>query len=158
MRRRALVAMFLALLLAVVPGGALPGLTLASGASAQSTRANHHQMPTGWFLALLAILLLLYVGWRSGRLRQLLGAARATRPRGERRGIRVRPGALLPLALLVIVVVALLIDNAVSGDQAARGATLGPNATVTAHTSRTIATIPTTTISARSAPGESRRP
>jgi hypothetical protein len=82
------------------------------------TAASHtpHTTPTGWFLAVMLLLVVLYVLWRSGRLRKLLGAVGERRAAGSRRGllpegVHVRPIALLPLAILVIVVAALLVNH-----------------------------------------------
>ena len=79
-------------------------------------RDNHHTTPTGWFLLLLVLLVVLYVLWRSGRLRALVGAVGARRAAGARRGllpegVHVSPVALVPLALLLIVVAVLVISH-----------------------------------------------
>jgi cytochrome oxidase Cu insertion factor (SCO1/SenC/PrrC family)/thiol-disulfide isomerase/thioredoxin len=98
----------------------------AATSSEKSTPSNHHQTPTGWLLALLILLLLVYVGWRSGRLRKLRGAVGAMKLRREHRGVKVRPVALLPTALLVVVVVALVISQG-GGRSTATGQTLATN-------------------------------
>ena len=91
-------------------------ITAAAASVAPSTLAAvaaaiHHTAPTGWFLAFVVLLALLYVAWRTGRLRHLRSSAAAWRLRGEFRGLRVRPAALLPTVVLVIVVVVLLLDH-----------------------------------------------
>jgi ABC-type branched-subunit amino acid transport system permease subunit len=73
--------------------------------------AAGHQTPTGWFLALLIVLAVLYVALRTGRLGKLRTAVRDLRLRSEFRGIRIRPVALVPTVLLVIVVALLLIAH-----------------------------------------------
>ena len=79
-----------------------------------ATVHKHHT--TGWFLAAMVLLVLLYVLWRSGRLRKLIDAIGERRMAGPRRGllpagVHVRPVALLPLALLLIVVAVLLVAH-----------------------------------------------
>jgi cytochrome oxidase Cu insertion factor (SCO1/SenC/PrrC family)/thiol-disulfide isomerase/thioredoxin len=99
----------------------------AAASSAKKTApSNHHKTPTGWFLALLILLLLVYIGWRSGRLRKLRGVVGEMRLLGEMRGVRIRPVALLPTALLVVVVVALVISQG-GGGSTATGQTLATN-------------------------------
>jgi len=92
-----------------------------------ATPSNHHQTPTAWFVALLILLLLVYVGWRSGRLRRLRGVVGVMRVRSELRGVRVRPVALLPTVLLAVVVVALLVNQGDGGGSTATGQTLATN-------------------------------
>jgi len=77
---------------------------------------THHTTPAGWFLAVVALLVVLYVLWRRGRLRKLIDAIGERRMAGPRRGllpagVHVRPVALLPLALLLIVVAVLLVAH-----------------------------------------------
>jgi cytochrome oxidase Cu insertion factor (SCO1/SenC/PrrC family)/thiol-disulfide isomerase/thioredoxin len=86
---------------------------VASG-NRKPASTNHHHTPTGWFLALLIALALLYLAWRMGRLGKLRSLAGVLRLRGELKGVRVRPVALLPTALLAVVVVALLINHSSS--------------------------------------------
>jgi hypothetical protein len=82
-----------------------------------STLHTHHATPGGWFLAVVVLLVVLYLLWRSGRLRKLLDAigerrtAGATGRRLLPEGVHVRPVALLPLALLLIVVAVLVISH-----------------------------------------------
>lgn len=81
-----------------------------------STPHLHHTAPGGWFLAGLILLVVLYFLWRSGRLRKLRDAAGERKMSGARRGllpegVRVRPVALLPLTLLLIVIAVLVIDH-----------------------------------------------
>jgi hypothetical protein len=76
----------------------------------------HHKTPAGWFGAVVVLLVVLYVLWRSGRLSKLIDAIGERRMSGAGRGVlpegvHVRPVALVPLALLVIVVVVLLIAH-----------------------------------------------
>ena len=75
-----------------------------------------HSTPTGWFLLVLVLLALLYFLWRSGRLRTLFAGVGERRTAGARRrllpdGVQIRPIALLPMALLLIVVVVLVISH-----------------------------------------------
>lgn len=72
---------------------------------------SHHTAPTGWFLALLILLALIYIAWRTGRLRNVRSSIGRLRLRGELRGVRIRPMALLPLALLLIVIAVLVINH-----------------------------------------------
>jgi cytochrome c biogenesis protein CcmG/thiol:disulfide interchange protein DsbE len=90
--------------------------TAVSG-SQKTAPTNHHHTPTGWFLAILIALALLYVAWRMGRLGKLRSLTGVLRLRGELKGVRVRPVALLPTALLLVVVVALLLNHS-SGTRA----------------------------------------
>jgi cytochrome oxidase Cu insertion factor (SCO1/SenC/PrrC family)/thiol-disulfide isomerase/thioredoxin len=69
-----------------------------------------HKLPSGLFLVVIVALLLLYVGWRTGR----LGKLRPRRPRIPR-GLRLSPIALLPTALLAVVVGALVVNQTRSG-------------------------------------------
>ena len=64
----------------------------------------------------LVLIVLLYVGWRSGRLRQLSRAVRSqvTLPRSRRLlpgGVRIRPAALIPTLLLLAVVAWLVVSR-----------------------------------------------
>ncbi len=70
-----------------------------------------HKAPTGPVFAVVIFLTLLYVAWRTGRLKGLRSTASALRTRGALEGVKVRPLALLPTLLLVIVVVVLLIAH-----------------------------------------------
>lgn len=75
---------------------------------------TRHQTPSGFLLAAVVLLLLLYIGWRSGRLRSVRNAVRALRLGHRNRaleGIRLRPAALLPTVLLAIVIVLLLLTQ-----------------------------------------------
>jgi hypothetical protein len=77
---------------------------------------KNHATPAGWFLAVVVLLVLLYVLWRSGRLRRLIDAIGEHRTAGAGRGllpegVHVRPVALLPLALLLIVIAVLVISH-----------------------------------------------
>jgi hypothetical protein len=75
---------------------------------------GHHSAPGGLLLAVLIVLAILYVGWRTGRLGRAWSAARARRLSGRGgglAGVRVRPLALLPTLLLILVVVLLLITR-----------------------------------------------
>jgi cytochrome c biogenesis protein CcmG/thiol:disulfide interchange protein DsbE len=96
----------------------------AAASSKQIT--NHHKTPTGWFLALIIFLAVLYVGWRTGRLGKVRGAVRVRLLRNELRDVRIRPVALLPSLLLVVVLVALLLNQG-NGGPAATGQTLATN-------------------------------
>jgi len=82
------------------------GATSADTAAKATTAATHHKLPTGVLLAVIVALLLLYIALRTGRLRKL-------NPRGliSLRGVRVTPIALLPTALLAVVVAALAINQ-----------------------------------------------
>ncbi len=42
----------------------------------------HHRAPSGWFLVGVVVIVLLYVGWRTGRLRRLRTLEGVTRMRG----------------------------------------------------------------------------
>jgi hypothetical protein len=84
--------------------------------SLASTGHPHHATPAGWFLGVVVLLVGLYILWRSGRLRRLLDAIGERRGAGSGRGllpdgVHVRPVALLPLALLLIVIVLLAISH-----------------------------------------------
>jgi hypothetical protein len=87
-----------------------------------STGHTHRATPAGWFLAVVVLLVVLYMLWRSGHLRRLLGAIGERRMTGSGRrmtgsgrglpeGVRVRPVTLLPLALLLIVIAVLVISH-----------------------------------------------
>jgi hypothetical protein len=78
-------------------------------AAAAST--THHRGATGWFLALLIVVGMLYVAWRSGALGRWWAGAGRMRLRGELKGIRIRPAALIPSLVLLIVVVLLLTEH-----------------------------------------------
>ncbi len=84
---------------------------ILAGVATSPVAAIHHRGQAGWLLALVVLLVLLYVGWRTGRLGRLRSSAEAWRVRGELKGVRLRPVALLPTVLLVIVVLVLLIDH-----------------------------------------------
>jgi hypothetical protein len=76
-----------------------------------ATHGSGHQAPTGWLLVILIVLGLLYLGWRTGRLGKLRSAAGGLRLRGELKGIRISPLALVPTALLLIAIALLLITR-----------------------------------------------
>ncbi|HEX3616144.1 MAG TPA: redoxin domain-containing protein [Solirubrobacteraceae bacterium] len=98
------------------------------GAAANnSTPASHHRTRSAWFVLLVILLVLLYVGWRRGRLGKLRAATRVMRLRNELRGVRVRLVTLLPTVLLAIVVVALLLNQGGGGGSTATGQTLATN-------------------------------
>ncbi len=86
-----------------VDSAAVPLVAVAS--------TTHHRGATGWFLVLLIVLGILYVGWRSGTLGRLGADLGRMRLRGELRGVRIRPIALLPSLLLLIVLAILLIEH-----------------------------------------------
>jgi cytochrome oxidase Cu insertion factor (SCO1/SenC/PrrC family)/thiol-disulfide isomerase/thioredoxin len=104
-------------------GGASFDATTPAGASGANPRTTHHKFPSGLFLVVLIVLLLLYVGWRTGRLRKLNLPRRWSMPKG----VKVRPIALLPAALLVVVIAALVINQSGSNQSTATGATLATN-------------------------------
>jgi hypothetical protein len=86
--------------------------------SLASTGHTHHATRSGWFLAVVVLLVVLYILWRSGRLRRLLDAIRESRGAGAGsgrgllpEGVHVRPVALLPLALLLIVIAVIVISH-----------------------------------------------
>ena len=54
--------------------------------SLASTGHTHHATPAGWFLAVVVLLVVLYILWRSGRLRRLLDAIRESRGAGAESG------------------------------------------------------------------------
>jgi hypothetical protein len=81
-----------------------------------STAHPHHATRAGWFLAVVVLLVLLYILWRSGRLRRLLDAIAERRGSSSGRGllpegVHVRPIALLPLTVLLIVIAVLVISH-----------------------------------------------
>jgi small-conductance mechanosensitive channel len=78
---------------------------------AQAALNPHHRAPGGVLLAVLILLAILYVAWRTGRLRGLWSLARSRSLRNELRDHRISPLSLLPLAVLVIVLVVLLIAH-----------------------------------------------
>lgn len=73
--------------------------------------AHHHHAPAGALLGVLLALVVLYVGWRTGRLRALRGLVRARMPRTTPTRVRISPFALVPLVILVIVVVLLVLAH-----------------------------------------------
>ncbi len=75
------------------------------------THASGHRAPTGWLLVLPIVVAVVYAGWRTGRLRKLRIAGRGLRLRNELRGIHISPLALVPTALLLIVIVVLVITR-----------------------------------------------
>jgi len=78
---------------------------------AEAALHPHHRAPGGFLLLVLIVLAILYVGWRTGRLRGLWSLTRARGLRNELRDHQISPLALLPLAVLVIVVVILLVAH-----------------------------------------------
>ena len=72
---------------------------------------HHHRTPSGLLLLVLVVLVFLYVGWRTGRLRRLRTGMRTINLWAELRQQGISPFSLIPLALLVIVVVVLLIAH-----------------------------------------------
>ncbi len=73
---------------------------------------HRHAAPSGWFLVLLVVLGLLYVAWRSGRLRNIRwpfagGAAREW----WWTGVRLRPAAFVPSILLLIALAVLALTR-----------------------------------------------
>ena len=130
-----------------------PAVTSGHGARAGAKRDH---TPTGWFLALLILLPLLYVAWRSGRLGKLWARVASMRPPGQLKGSRIMPFALLPAALLAIVAAALAINQSDSESAASASAAalasnphidpgtpinsgrLAPNFTLTSQTGRRI--------------------
>ena len=122
------VALLVGALLIALAGGracARARCNCGAGSSRKETRARavtasightHHTTPAGWFVAVVVLLVVLYVLWRSGRLRKLVDAIGERRMSGAGRGalpegVHVRPVALVPLALLLIVIVVLLIAH-----------------------------------------------
>jgi cytochrome oxidase Cu insertion factor (SCO1/SenC/PrrC family)/thiol-disulfide isomerase/thioredoxin len=99
----------------------------ASGAADQVTNHEHHKLPSGLFLVVLVLLLVLYVGWRTGRLRKLKLRAAVPRRWSLPEGVKVRPIALLPVALLLVVVAALVINQSGTNRSTALGTTLATN-------------------------------
>jgi cytochrome oxidase Cu insertion factor (SCO1/SenC/PrrC family)/thiol-disulfide isomerase/thioredoxin len=100
----------------------------ATTTSRQVTNRQHHKLPSGVFLVVLIVILLLYVGWRSGRLRKLQLRRAIPRRWSLPKGLRVRPIALLPTVLLAVVVAALIINESRAGSSAAQpGSTLATN-------------------------------
>ena len=86
--------------------------------SLASTGHAHHATRAGWFFAVVVLLVVLYVLWRSGRLRRLLDAIGERRGAGAEsgrgllpEGVHVRPVTLLPLALLLIVIAVIVISH-----------------------------------------------
>jgi len=84
---------------------------MIGGAVTTVTAAATHYAQTAVFVAVVILLALLYVGWRTGRLGKLRGAAARLRLRNEMKDVRIRPVTLLPLALLLIVIVLVLISQ-----------------------------------------------
>ncbi len=76
-----------------------------------ATHALGHRAPTGWPLVLPIAVAVLYFAWRTKRLGKLRTAARGLMLRNELRGIRISPLALVPTALLLIVIVVLVITR-----------------------------------------------
>lgn len=72
---------------------------------------RHHHLPNGVLLAVLIMIAILYVGWRTGRLRNLRPGRRLRLLRGDLREQRISPFSLVPLAVLVIVIVVLLVAH-----------------------------------------------
>lgn len=101
-------------------------ITSPSAKARPKAAAKHHGAPTGWFLVMLIVIAILYVGWRAGRFGKLRGVVGGLRLRGRLKGVRLRPIALLPTALLLIVVAALVVNHLDSGS--AGGASPASNA------------------------------
>ena len=76
-----------------------------------ASHLSGHETPTGWLLVLLVLLALLYLGWRTGRLGKLRSLLGGLKLRSDLKGVRIRPIALVPTVLLVIVVVLLAISH-----------------------------------------------
>jgi hypothetical protein len=72
---------------------------------------SDHRAPTGWLLAVGIVVALLYFAWRTKRLGKLRSAVAGLRLRSELRGIRISPLALVPTALLLVVIAILLISR-----------------------------------------------
>lgn len=86
--------------------------SVAVGTALGAITASHHRLPTGGLLVVLVLLALLYLGWRTGRLgglRRYLHARRAGGGGLWPEGVRIGPLALLPTALLLIVVLLLVL-------------------------------------------------
>lgn len=73
--------------------------------------AAHHTTPSGVFLVVVIVLVLLYVGWRTGRLRRLRTLAVFTRARHDLGGVRIRPLSFVPLAVLLIVIAVIVLAH-----------------------------------------------
>ncbi len=81
-----------------------------SGHTGQVSPTRHHPV-TRWLLALLILLTLLYVAWRSGGIKKLWTGVGKARLRDGLGDIRIRSVVLLPTALLAVVVAALLVNQ-----------------------------------------------
>ena len=70
---------------------------------------DHHHTPSALVVVVVVAFVLLYIAWRTGRIKSLHARNRTLNWRAELRESRISPYSLIPLAVLVIVVVLLLI-------------------------------------------------
>jgi cytochrome c biogenesis protein CcmG, thiol:disulfide interchange protein DsbE len=124
------------------PGASSPssGAPTAAQTSPGAPGHSKHQLPTGWFAVLLIIVGLLYVGYRTGKLRLIIdrlrhqggyaidpdsGKPATSADRGGLFGLGISPFALIPSAFLLVVVIVVIASSGgnsgtpVSADQAA---------------------------------------
>jgi cytochrome oxidase Cu insertion factor (SCO1/SenC/PrrC family)/thiol-disulfide isomerase/thioredoxin len=116
------------------PGSAAANTGSGPASSAQTSSGaagpGKHKLPTGWFAVFLIVVGLLYVGYRTGRLRTTIDRLRSTggyatdrdrsKPaagsdRGGLFGLGISPFALIPSAFLLIVVVIVIVSSAGGG-------------------------------------------
>lgn len=76
-----------------------------------ATAAHHHRTPNALVVVVVVAFALLYIAWRTGRIKPLRARGRTLNWRAELRESGVSPFSFIPLALLVVVVVVLLIAH-----------------------------------------------
>lgn len=76
-----------------------------------ATAIHHHRTPNVVVVVVVVALVLVYIGWRTGRIKPLHARNRTLNWRAELRESGVSPFSFIPLAVLVIVVVVLLVEH-----------------------------------------------
>ena len=75
------------------------------------TAAHHHRTPSVLVAVIAVAFVLLYIAWRTGRIKPLRARSGALNWRAELKESGISPFSLIPLAVLVLVVVVLLIAH-----------------------------------------------
>lgn len=75
------------------------------------TAVHQHRTPNAVVVVVVIAFALLYIAWRTGRIRPLRSRQRALNWRAELRESGISPYSLIPLAVLAIVVAVLLLGH-----------------------------------------------